>query len=159
MPNKVLFIVRGLPGSGKSTVASRIEGAVVREADQFPGLYTYGDDGSVVFNGGQKDDSGVPMIARAHTWCQKMIRWDLCFNVAIVANTFTQGWEFAPYLDMVREVGARVVVVDCFDGGMTDEELAAKNVHGVPLQAIRTMRRRWEVDWRNADPRPPWERK
>lgn len=159
MSDKVLFIVRGLPGSGKSTIAARFFSGEVREADKFPGLYTFGDDGAVTFNGGHKDDSGLPMIARAHAWCQKGVWSDLHSGDAAVANTFTQGWEFAPYLDMARSAGARVVVVDCFDGGLSDEQLAKRNVHGVPVEAIRVMRQRWEADWRNADPRPPWKRK
>ena len=52
MPDKVLFIVRGLPGSGKSTVAGRLS-YKVREADKFPGLYNTTHDGTVIFNGGR----------------------------------------------------------------------------------------------------------
>jgi hypothetical protein len=54
-----------------------------------------------------------------------------------------------------------VVVVDVFDGGLTDEDLAARNVHGVPLAGIRAMRARWETDLlaaQNNEPRAPWER-
>jgi hypothetical protein len=76
-----------------------------------------------------------------------------------VANTFTQRWEMEPYLRMASQYGARIVVIDAFDGGMTDEELAVKNIHGVPVEGIRAMRNRWEADWRAGDPRPPWERK
>jgi hypothetical protein len=41
---------------------------------------------------------------------------------------------------------------------MSDEELAQKNVHGVPVAGIAAMRARWEHDWRSSDPRAPWER-
>ena len=153
-----LIIVRGLPGAGKSTIAEEF-GAPVREADKFPGLYTYHSDGRVEFHGMSRIE-GEPMIARAHTWCQNQVREDLARlpPVAVVANTFTQGWEFAPYVEIARNAGARIVVVDVFDSGYSDEELADRNTHGVPEHVIARMRANWEADWRAADPRPPWER-
>ena len=170
---RVLIIVRGLPGAGKSTAASSF-GVPVREADQYDGLYTYHEDGTVEFHGMNMVD-GVPMVSHAHTWCQSKVREDLgltvdCMGVqvqfetppvAVVANTFVQGWEFTPYLEMAREAGARVVVIDCYDGGMDDATLAARNVHGVPEFAIARMRSNWDADWRAAqdrDPMPPWLR-
>jgi len=160
---RVLIIVRGLPGAGKSTAASSF-GVPVREADQYDGLYTYHEDGTVEFNGMNMVD-GVPMVSHAHAWCQSKVREDLGLAaappVAVVANTFVQGWEFTPYLEMAREAGARVVVIDCYDGGMDDATLAARNVHGVPEFAIARMRSNWDADWRAAqdrDPMPPWLR-
>ena len=140
-----LFIVRGLPGSGKSTVAEAI-GGTVRAADDF-----FMVDGKYRFNPRQ--------LPQAHAACQAAVDKDMAeWSRAVVANTFTCRWEFEPYLDIADSHGARIVVVDCFDAGMTDEELAEKNVHGVPVEAIRAMRQRWEADWRSGDPRPPWER-
>mgnify|MGYP001546670884 CR=1 FL=1 len=158
---RVLIIVRGLPGAGKST-AARSFGVPVREADKYDGLYTYHESGEVEFHGMETVD-GTLMIQNAHNWCQSCIREDLAGDesVSVVANTFVAGWEFTPYLEMAREADARVVVIDCYDGGMDDATLAARNVHGVPEAAIARMRSNWAHDWRasqDRDPMPPWLR-
>ena len=139
-----IFIVRGLPGSGKSTLAVTV--ADVVSADDY-----FVDGGVYRF-----DPSLLPA---AHAACQERARSLLATGRSVaVANTFTQGWEFQPYVKIANDVGARIVVIDLFDGGLSDEALAARNLHGVPVEAIRAMRARWEADWRSADPRPPWER-
>ncbi len=150
---QTIFLLRGLPGSGKSTIAAQLaesdtnQTTVVSADDYFSdefGIYTF-------------NSAKLPI---AHADCLKRCGADLMqgFSVA-VANTFTQRWEMESYLRMATELHARVVVVDTFNGGMTDEELAEKNTHGVPLAAITAMRIRYEHDWRSADPRPPWQRK
>ena len=140
-----LLAVRGLPGSGKTTVAHQIGEAVVSADDFFDvgGIYR--------FDGGK--------LGAAHADCQARCRGLLESGMSVaVANTFTEAWEIAVYVRIAAETGARFVVVDCFDGGMTDEELARKNVHGVPQASIATMRARWVHDWRAGEQRAPWER-
>ena len=132
----VMYLIRGLPGSGKSTVAKRLVVGDHYAADD----HFVGDDGVYRF-----DPNG---LSAAHKWCQDMAREcaEARESVAI-ANTFTRRWEMRPYLDMAKEHGFRIVVVDCFDAGMTDEELAEANVHEVPAHVIESMRERYEHDW------------
>jgi hypothetical protein len=143
--SKTIFIVRGLPGSGKSTIGGKF--GAVRSADD----YFTSDRGEYIFDPSK--------IVAAHAACQQAVKTDLDNgDIAVVANTFCMGWEFTPYIEIAAEVSAAVVVVDLFDGGLDDAGLEARNVHGVSAAGIAAMRARWEADWRAADPRPPWER-
>ena len=119
-----LRLIRGLPGSGKTTLALGMEGFVLFEADQFfmvDGEYRY----------------DPAKIREAHEWCQRMTREALARGEnVVVANTFTRRFEIEPYCAIAAE----------FD--ITPEIITAngrwKNTHGVPDAVIRKMEQRWE---------------
>ena len=125
MTNNKLFIIRGLPGSGKTTFAEKLksDGIVsdVVEADHF----------MTDQNGNYKFDA--KMLERCHQECQMWTKYylDLGRDVA-VANTFTRKWEILPYIKM----GYDYTIVE-----MTG---SFPNVHGVPKNVIETMAKRWE---------------
>lgn len=123
---KTLFLLRGLPGAGKSTLADSL-GIDYVEADMF-----FMQDGEYKFDGAK--------LKEAHEWCQDRVRkiMELGMSVA-VANTFTQEWEMEPYLEMAEEFGYRVnsLIVENRHGG--------KNTHGVPEEALTRMRNRFEI--------------
>ena len=142
-----LILIRGLPGSGKSTLGATIAPFATIAADDY---FMVRDQ--YVFDSTR--------LASAHADCQRRAAVLVGNNdFVVVTNTFSQRWELEPYLKIARAAGAAVTVVDLFDNGHTDAELAARNVHGVPEATIAAMRGRWEHDWRVGDPRPPWERR
>ena len=148
MNSKVLFLVRGLPGSGKSSIAAAIAPKSV-SADDF-------------FMQGDKYLFDPKKLADAHAYCQNTTAHFLSLHEVgsvAVANTFTSRWEMEPYLLMAQTAGARVVVIDTFDAGLDDDSLSRINLHGVPVEAIAAMRARFEHDWRGGNPIPPWLRK
>jgi predicted kinase len=144
----MLILVRGLPGAGKSTFARAFKSALTFAADDY--FYKRGE-GKYAFD--------PLLLGEAHAECQRHTRASLeAGEVVVVTNTFSCRWELEPYLKMASELGLRVVVADLFDAGLDDAALVARGLHGVPQEVIAAMRQRWEHNWREADPRAPWER-
>jgi predicted kinase len=126
-----IILVRGLPGSGKSSFAAML-GAAVLEADQY-----FQQDGTYKFN---------PQKLRcAHKWCQEEAEKYMQANVPkfFVCNTFTQNWELQPYVELARKYAYRVVVLT-IESGLDSDALAGRNLHSVPPDAIQRMANRWE---------------
>ena len=125
---KVLYIVRGVPGSGKSTFAKQLT-ANIFEADH----YFYDNDGNYNF---------IPSeIKDAHKECQQFVGFAMESNIQKIAvsNTFTQEWEMEPYFELAKKHSYKVftIVVENRHGGV--------NLHGVPEDKIEQMKNRFEI--------------
>lgn len=117
-------MIRGLPGSGKSTMAQGMPEHHLIEADQF-------------FMHGIAYKFDPKLLPQAHALCQERTKFHLKQgrNV-VVANTFTQKWEMQPYLNMAAELDIPVRIIVATGN--------FENIHGVPEKAISRMRERWE---------------
>ena len=126
---KVLYIVRGIPGSGKSTFAKTLGGKHY-EAD----MYFIDESGNYNFD--------PTKIKDAHQWCQRMVKGDMILEYPkiVVSNTFTQEWEIESYVNMAKEFGYIVfsVIVENRHGGV--------NEHGVPEDKLQIMKDRFEIN-------------
>jgi hypothetical protein len=126
-----LYIIRGAPGSGKTTFGHRLRaGGLVRfviSADD----YMTGPDGEYSFD--------PRRLKECHERCQMDTVFHLkAFESVAVCNTFTRIWEMQPYVNIARNIGAELYVIKC--------EGSFRNVHGVPDEKVRQMRERFE-DW------------
>jgi predicted kinase len=129
---KTLYVVRGVPGSGKSTFAKSIGGIHI-EADQF-----------FMMNG--KYNFDITKIKLAHKYCQNQTEaWMKTDGVQVnndkivVSNTFTQEWEMEPYFKLAEKYGYKTfsLIVENRHGGV--------NEHGVPEDKLEIMKNRFEV--------------
>ena len=125
---KVLYIVRGIPGSGKSTFAKTLGGQHY-ETD----MYFIDEEGNYKFDGTKIKD--------AHKWCQSFVETDMVLEYPkiVVSNTFTQEWEMKPYMDLAKEHGYKVFTI------VVENRHDGNNVHNVPEDKIEQMANRFEI--------------
>jgi predicted kinase len=125
---KQLILLRGLPGSGKSTVAKLFDKALHFEAD----MYFLDADGNYQFDASK--------IKNAHNWCRDSVMDAMKEGhpIVVVSNTFTQEWEMNVYYLLAEELGYRVISM------IVENRHSGKNIHGCPDDKIEQMRNRFE---------------
>ena len=119
-----LTIIRGCPGSGKSSLAKSI-GCLHIEADMFitkaDGSYNWSPD----------------KVKHAHTWCYNSVCLNLKLGVdVVVSNTFTQIKEMQKYINFCIEQEIPFMVIRCCG--------EYKNLHNVPINTMLRMKSRFE---------------
>lgn len=126
-----VILIRGLPGSGKTTLARMLSTpqTIHLEADDW---FTHKNTGVYEFKPHE--------LSKAHEHCQDRFRAairDPQILRIIVSNTFTQLWELQPYLTICDVYKINPQIIHC--------EGRFQNIHGVPTEKIEQMRARWEM--------------
>jgi predicted kinase len=133
---KVLTLVRGLPGSGKSTFANFVwNDYAICEADKF----FYDKEGNYNFDASK--------LKQAHEWCRNEVETRMKDNEAnpqyypeiVVSNTFTQEWEMEAYYELAKKYNYLVISI------IVENRHGGKNVHGVPEEKLEQMRNRFQI--------------
>lgn len=140
---KILILIRGLPGSGKSSLARRLVELGVDSRNY--GDFIYSADDYFIRNGVYRYDPS--RIAEAHHAAQQKAYASVKIGLSpiIIDNTNVQMWEMKPYAMMAVEYGYLVEILEpptpwAFD----DKELARRNTHGVPRNKIKDMLLRYD---------------
>lgn len=125
-----MILIRGIPGSGKSTIAKQFNSSrnhVHIETDMFWFLET----------GEYKWDAS--RLSEAHAWClvetKKLLEKSI---IPVVSNTFTTVKELKPYFDLARQFSITPNVI-LAQGGF-------KNIHNVPEATLKRMKDRFVYD-------------
>lgn len=124
---KTLILIRGLPGSGKTTLAKNISGCDSATTFHFEADQYFYEDGVYQFNPSK--------LKEAHELCQYntslMLR---SYNdvTVIVANTFTTLKEMDYYFNLDFD---RLQIIDV--------QKQFKSVHDVPEEAMSRMKNRY----------------
>jgi len=130
---KKLLLLRGLPGSGKSSLAKSLSNATTGhvEADMY-------------FMNGDNYEFDPSKLKEAHQWCKDVAEGWMSpetgyLDTIIVSNTFTRAWEMKPYYELAERYGYTVfsLIVENRHGGV--------NTHGVPEDKLEQMEDRFEL--------------
>jgi len=131
MNKKMLILVRGIPGAGKTEFAE-----AMAYGNEFPVLSAdnfFMQDGKYNFD--------KTRLGSAHLWCQNNTVIHMINGVQkiFVANTFTTEKEMQPYFDMAAKYDYMVfsIVVENRHGNI--------NVHNVPNETIEAMKNRFNI--------------
>lgn len=130
--NNTLTLIRGLPGSGKTTLARSMvkadpNGTVYYEAD----MYFTGDHTT-----GFKYQFDASKLHIAHMECQQKTeaRIKTGWNV-VVSNTFSTLREMQSYMHLSKVYSAKLQIIECHGN--------FGSIHDVPAETIEKMRERW----------------
>lgn len=135
--SRLLILLRGCPGAGKSTFANHMwSDGVIFEADKF----FYLEDGTYKFD--------ATKLRTAHEWCRNGVQTAMEQNhltagkyypEIIVSNTFTQEWEMEAYLELAEQFDYQVVSL------IVENRHDGVNIHGVPEDKVQAMRDRFQI--------------
>jgi len=136
----VMVILRGLPGSGKSSLAEKIiktaQQGISFSTDEFfikRGVFTFKPE----------------LLGDAHAWNQRRAKDAVKDKrvLVVIDNTNTMAWEMRPYVELGLNNNYKVHIMEPnTDWKFKPKVLALKNSHNVPKQKIEIMLDRYEKD-------------
>lgn len=128
--DRVLILLRGLPGAGKTTVAELL-GCECFAADDYQDLYADG-----VFN--------TSLLGQAHHYCRGGVIEAMQKGTPRIAvhNTLTTPKELGEYYQLATEFGYLVVSL------IVENRHGNKSVHNVPEEVMDKMEKRFDVKLR-----------
>jgi len=140
-PNQVLIIMVGIPGSGKSTKAKQIVGnGVIHSTDD---VIESSGDYNKFFEYMIKNKDFKPLsIAHSTNFKNAVNSMKKGISPVIIDNTNLSPSEPKKYVEAALNLGYsddNVKFINIGTAGLSAEELANRNTHGVPLDKIKSM--------------------
>ena len=126
-----LYLIRGLPGSGKSSFAQSL-------LDKFVVQRIYEADQYFVQNGEYQFDP--TKLEAAHNQCKRNTWLALQEGMSVaVSNTSCAEWEVETYATIAKETEANFVSI------IVENRHDGKNIHGCPDAKVEQMKRKFSI--------------
>jgi len=147
---RTAFIIRGLSGSGKSTIARMIKTFIENdEIKRENSCKIISTDDFFMEAGVYKFDP--KLLGKNHALAFEAfvdaLKPESNYRAVILDNTNTQYWEYKEYIKVAKEANWDIQVM--IIGQPKDDEhvlqCAERNSHGVPLEAIMRMSNRFQL--------------
>ena len=122
----ILYVFRGLPGSGKTTFAKSLN-LKFFEADQY----------FEKFNDNKYD---FKLLKKANQYCYQSVKEELENGKSvIVSNTMTSQKEVKEYQDLAKKLNVKFVSL------ILENRHNGKSIHDVPISTIQRMKERFDI--------------
>lgn len=128
---KHIYLIRGVVGAGKSTLAKTLSAAL--GCDYFEADMFFMVDGEYRFN--------PVLLPHAHHWCWSKVEQQMSQGIEniVVSNTFTTEKEMKKYFELASDFGYTVTTM------IVESRHGNKSVHDVPDEKVQQMRNRFSI--------------
>ena len=145
-PDQELIIMRGIPGGGKSTKAKQLVGnGVIHSTDDL--IEEKGDYNEFFANMVANSDFSPLGQMHKSNFNNSVTSMKNGVSPVIIDNTNIRANEPKNYIEAALNLGYddnNIKFVEIGTGGLSAEELAQRNTHGVPLDKIKSMIQAYE---------------
>lgn len=128
MAEKSLIILRGLPGSGKSSLASLLSKAICSADD-----YLINREGNYIWTESR--------VIQAHKWCERKCERFMKKQIFLIVidNVSVKSKDMRPYRKLAKEYGYKVYSV------IVENRHRGINTHNVSKEIMKSMRKKFEI--------------
>jgi len=129
-----LILLRGLPGSGKSTFATLLSYEGKYPCFSIDDYFTDKETGNYKF---KFDENYL-----AYKFCEEKVEFSMLNGAEkiFVHNTFTQEWEMERYFSLAKKHNYNIFVCT------VENRHRSKNIHGINEEQIRKMAEKFKVE-------------
>jgi NEDD4-binding protein 2 len=144
--NKILYIMRGISGSGKSTKAKllpNVSSLNIFSTDDL--IATNLADYNRFFSEMMKSGDFSPLAQKHNENITNAVKaMQKGVSPIVIDDTMIEHWEAQPYVQAGLKYGYEIQFVDVGTGGLTIDELTQRNKHDTPKNQIQLMMDQYE---------------
>ena len=136
---KVLIIMRGVPSSGKSTLAHKLKGTtgVIHSTDDI--IESHGDYNQFFQNMRDNKSSAPLTLAHLENFNNAKQSMNNSISPVVIDNTNIKPADFIAYVKYGLSKGYKIQMENIGAGGLKIDDLVKRNKHGVDKETMQSM--------------------